>query len=132
MADIENFNLNLLQLERGTRFFDATDKWHQPFERSKSTFIDEDGNEWYRYDKAVRVWTVVEYEYLGRLSDFFTPEPDTPEKMIEDFVDLYDSDVYVRNVETGKVFEIYAHRDCASLDEQCITEAIEEAGNDHS
>lgn len=132
MLDTKEFELDLRTLERGTRFFDATNKFHYPFERSKSTFIDEDGNEWYRYDKAVRVWTVVEYEYLGPLNSFFTPVPDTPKKIIDDFDSLCTQEVYVRNVVTGSIYEIFAHRNCASVDKQRITEVIEESSNDHS
>lgn len=132
MLDTKEFELDLRTLERGTRFFDATNKFNYPTERPKSTFIDEDGNEWYRYDKVVQVWTVVEYEYLGHLSDFFIPVPNTPNQMIEDFADLYASDVYVRNLETGEVLEIFAIRKCASVDMQSITEAVEEANKDHS
>ncbi len=132
MLDTKEFELDLRTLERGTRFFDATNTFNYHDERLKHTFIDEDGNEWYRYDKAVQVWTVVEYEYIGPLNSFFTPDPDTPKQMIEDFADLYASDVYVRNVETGEVLEIFAIRKCASVDKQSITEAVEEANKDHS
>ena len=132
MLDTKEFEFDLRTLERGTRFFDATNVFNYRDERLKLTFIDEDGNEWYRYDKAVQVWTMVEYEYLGHLSDFFIPVPNTPKQMIEDFADLYASDVYVRNVETGEVLEIFAIRKCASVDKQRITEAIEGANKDHS
>lgn len=132
MLDTKEFELDLRTLERGTRFFDCTDKFFQPFDRRKHTFIDEDGNEWYRYDNPVQMWTMIEYEYLGPLNSFFNPDPDTPKRMIEDFANLYANDVYVRNVETGNIHEIFAHRNCASVDKQRITEAIEEANKDHS
>lgn len=132
MLDTKEFELDLRTLERSTQFVDYDYKHHLPTERSKTTFIDEDGNEWYRYDKVMKFWTMVEYEYLGPLNSFFTPVPDTPKKIIDDFDSLCTQEVYVRNVVTGSIYEIFAHRKYASMDKQRITEAIEEANKDHS
>lgn len=134
MPDItsEDFYLDLHDLKPGTRFFDATYKHYIPSERYMDTFIDDDGNEWYRKDKPERVWTIKEYEVRGPAVSFVTLADDAPAELVEAVRKWVDYEFYVRDVETGEDVEMYYERDACSLEIEPLQKAVEEANKDHS
>jgi hypothetical protein len=131
MADIENFKLDLRQLEPGTRFFDAEYVFHDPPERSTDILIDVDGNKWYRKDRHMKMWTVKEYEVRGSASRFITVDDDAPEQVAQEVANWVECDFYVRDVETGEDTLMYPERIGASLELEPLKEAAEVANRDH-
>ena len=129
---IDEFTLDISALEIGTRFFEANYKFTLPVGRTKYTMTDDDGNEWYRYENPTRLWYITEFEVLGCPMNYIEIDEDTPPEILQVIFSEFDSDFYIRNVETGEVIDAYHHRDNASLEYDELASCIEEANRDHS
>jgi hypothetical protein len=68
-------------LSFGDKVYQVTEDLHV-FNRKKIIMVDENGVEWYRYDKPVRVYSVAEYTYVGR-ADVHTTGNVIPEDIDE-------------------------------------------------
>ena len=70
-------------LQIGSKIFEVVEK-NNIFSKNRLTMVDEEGNEWYRYDKPnleyfIKEWTVVglvQYHVKGELVEFVDPVHD--------------------------------------------------------